>query len=229
MTGEGSAEGDAGEASPGESGEERSRSWLHGRLREAAKGLLGAANRSLHPLWRRRAARAVDRQAPVGRVLFVCHGNICRSPYAEGALRRELSPGLRERVAVESAGFVMPGRPSPPEAAQAAGERSVDLSGHRSRLVTPGSVRAADVVFVMTRGQRSRILDRIPSAAVVLLGDLDPEPQDRRRILDPVARPVEVFRDVYGRIDRCAVALADQIAGATTEGARGRAPDEAGA
>lgn len=151
-------------------------------------------------------------------MFFVCHGNICRSPYAEGALRRELPPGLRDAVELESAGFVQPDRPSPATAVEVAGERSVDLSRHRSRLVDGDSVRAADLVFVMERGQKSALEGRFPSARVLLLGDLDPERADRRRILDPVAQDAEVFRRVYERIDRCVEDLARFIAEASGEG-----------
>lgn len=177
----------------------------------------------LHPLWRRRARRAVDEAGFPSRVLFVCHGNICRSPYAEGALRRELSPRVRDRIEVDSAGFIGPDRGSPSVAIQVAGERSVDLSGHRSRLVEADSVRAADLVFVMEKSQRSSIRRRFSPASVLLLGDLDPEPAGRRRILDPVAQPADVFRRVYARIDRCVRALADRIEG----GVKGRSPGAA--
>lgn len=156
---------------------------------------------------------------------MVCHGNICRSPYAEGALRRELSPMLRDRITVESAGFIGPGRESPSVAVRVAGERSVDLSGHRSRLVDVESVRAADLVFVMDTGQRSSLRRRFSPARVLLLGDLDPEPADRRRILDPITRPPEVFRDVYARIDRCVRALATRIEAASTGRRSSGAPE----
>lgn len=179
-------------------------------------------NRSLHPLRRRRALRAVDEAGFPSRILFVCHGNICRSPYAEGALRRELSPRHRARIEVESAGFIGPGRGSPAAAVDVAGERSVDLSGHRSRLVEAESVRTADLALVMESGQRASLRQRFSPARVVLLGDLDPEPADRRRILDPVTQPPEVFREVYTRIDRCVRALALRIESGGPEGGEGR-------
>ena len=184
---------------------------LSGGARAVAKGVLGVVNRTLYPLWRRRARRLVDEARLSSRVLFVCHGNICRSPYAEGALRRELSPRHRDRIEVSSAGFIKPGRRSPRVAVEVAGDRSVDLSGHRSRLVEANSMEAADLVFVMERGQRSDLRRRFPAARIILLGDLDPEAQARRRILDPVAQPAEVFRDVYERIDRCVGVLAARI------------------
>lgn len=176
--------------------------WLE-RLRDIAREARGAFHRRMHPYRRRRALRILRAIDPPSKILFVCHGNICRSPYAEGAVRRDLDPSLRARIECRSAGFIGPDRPSPPAARQVARERSVDLTSHRSRLLEPEVVRSADLVFVMDAEQASAIRRRFRSARVLLLGDLDTEPPDRRRIRDPVNHPPAVFRDVYERIDRC--------------------------
>lgn len=191
------------------------------RLKNAARAVRDGVNRIVHPLWRRRARQAIDEAGFPSRILFVCHGNICRSPYAEGALRRELSPRVRARIEVDSAGFIGPDRNSPSVAVRVAGERAVDLTGHRSRVLEAESVEAADLVFVMEKGQRSSIRRRFSAANVLLLGDLDPEPADRRRILDPVTQPSEVFRSVYTRIDRCVGALSDRIESGYRDGGGG--------
>jgi len=88
-------------------------------------------------------------------VLVVCHGNLCRSSFAAGLLRSWLSS---RGVRVESAGFVQPARPSPPEAVAAAARYGVDLSAHRSELSV---ARAADLIVVMDPGQRRRVCDRV--------------------------------------------------------------------
>jgi protein-tyrosine phosphatase len=139
-------------------------------------------------------------------VLFVCHGNICRSPYAAGVARR-LLPAT---VAVESAGFIAPNRPSPPEAVAVAAERGIDLAPHRSQLIAADHLRNSDVVVVMEEEQLRRLVSllRELAARVVLLGDLDPEPITQRTVLDPVEQPAEVFRSCYDRVDRCVGVLA---------------------
>jgi protein-tyrosine phosphatase len=175
-------------------------------LVSAARAARHLPDRLLHP-WRRRSALRRLAQFPrPGTVLFVCHGSICRSPYAAAVARRLLTAG----VAVESAGFIGPDRPSPPEAIGVAGERGLDLSPHRSQLITADHLRNSDVVIVMDSQQRSRLvsLQRALAARVVLLGDLDPEPITRRTVLDPVEQTAEVFRSCYDRIDRCVGALA---------------------
>ncbi len=145
--------------------------WLAVPLR----GLRHAPDRLLHPLRRRRARRAVRARRDAARILFLCLGNICRSPYAAAVLRRELS-GRPDAPAVESAGLLAPGRPSPPEARRVAARRGVDLAAHRSRRIgaaraadpapraeegvtgaaDPVEVAAADLVLVMDARQRAR-------------------------------------------------------------------------
>ena len=172
-------------------------------MRDVAREVRSAFHRRMHPYRRQRALRTLRAIEDPSRILFVCHGNICRSPYAEGAARRDLAPSFRERIECRSAGFIGPDRPSPPAAQRVARERSVDLTDHRSRLLEPEVVRASDLVFVMDGDQASAIRGRFGSVPVLLLGDLDTELPDRRRIRDPITQPPAVFREVYGRIDRC--------------------------
>jgi protein-tyrosine phosphatase len=170
------------------------------------KGLRGAPDRLLHPLRRRRALAALrTRPTPVA-VLVVCHGNICRSPFAAALLRRSLS---QNAVWVDSAGFIGPGRPSPAEAVAAAAHYRVDLSTHRSDLLTADRAHAADLIVVMDAAQRREICDRFGRTVrdVLVLGDLDPQAIDTRTIRDPVNQPRAVFEEAYARIERCVRAL----------------------
>jgi len=159
--------------------------------------------RLLHPLRRRKALDILRARRRPKTILVVCHGNICRSPMAAELLGRDLAPF---GIAVQSAGFIGFNRPAPAEALAAAERHSVDLSAHRSRLVTAELVRAADLIVVMDPSQRSHICERfgrLPKDLVVL-GDFDPTPVDTRTIRDPVDQKREVFDAVYERIARCA-------------------------
>ncbi len=160
-----------------------------------------APERILHR-WRRRRAQAALRRRPRPAVLLViCHGNVCRSPFAAALLARAL-PGVR----VESAGFMGPGRPPPREAVAAAARYGANLSVHRSQLLTAERARAADLIVVMDSTQRRAIRDRFGRADgdVLVLGDLDPQPIHARAIRDPVNQPLTVFEETYARIERCA-------------------------
>lgn len=171
--------------------------------------LLAVPARLLHP-WRRRAARETLRTRALRSILVVCHGNICRSPVAAALLRQALGPaGIR----VESAGFIGPNRPSPPAAVATAARHGVDLSDHRSRLLTADLVRSAELIVVMDAAQRREVCDRFGRSPrdVLLLGDLDPQPIATRTIRDPVEQPLEVFEESYARIERCMRELARAI------------------
>jgi low molecular weight protein-tyrosine phosphatase len=168
--------------------------------------------RLLHPLRRRKALDVLGARPRPKTLLVVCHGNICRSPLAAALLQRELAP---LGMAVQSAGFLGFNRPAPPTAVTAAERHRVDLSAHRSRLVTVDLVRAADLILVMDPSQRRRICERFGRLPrdVVVLGDLDPAPVDARTIRDPVDQSGEVFDQVYERIRRCVRELITVLAG----------------
>jgi protein-tyrosine phosphatase len=153
---------------------------------------------------RRVAATALLRRSEVTSILFVCHGNVCRSPYAAVAFARALDRRAGVSVQVASAGFIGPGR-IPPETALAVAERrGLDLSHHRSRLVTPEIIHAASVVVVMATNQAAGIRARYGrDVRVLMLGDLDPLPIATRTVTDPWGRSADVFDMVFDRIDRC--------------------------
>lgn len=161
--------------------------------------------------WRRSAAwSAASRRPAVSSILVVCHGNICRSPYAEAALQRALGD---TPVRVRSAGFIAPGRKAPPQAIAAAAARGHDLAEHRSRVLDAASVGDADLIVTMDAAQARAVRTRFgkPAPQVVVLGDFDSAPGERRAILDPVDQPVETFARVYARIDRCAAGLSAAV------------------
>lgn len=86
------------------------------------------------------------------RVLFVCMGNICRSPTAEGVFRRlvEVS-GLEDQIAVDSAGTIdfHTGEGPDERAQQAAAVRGVDLSSIRARQVHTADFSSFDYIVAM--------------------------------------------------------------------------------
>lgn len=129
----------------------------------------------------------------------------------EGAASVErASPDLR----VTSAGFIGPDRPSPPEMREPARERGVDLSDHRSKVVTEVMLADTDLVVVMTPRLQRRFRRGFPQQGgrVVLLGDLDPAGRiPGRAIRDPYGKPPEVFAEVAERIERCVGVLVEEL------------------
>jgi protein-tyrosine phosphatase len=186
------------------------------RLRRLARALRHAPDRVLHPRRRRRALRGFEARGFPRAALFVCLGNVCRSPYAAAAYAAMLPAHVRGRAAVDSAGLIGPGRPAPEEAILVAGRRGHDLSGHRSKLLDAELVRNADLIIVMDARQQREICRRygLDPSSVLVLGDLDPEPIDTRAIRDPWGQSEAVFDASYARIDRCVAALVEAASSA---------------
>ena len=188
------------------------------RLRErgayAYRRLRRSAARRLHPWRRARAIRVVSKLRSPRGILVLCHGNICRSPFAAAVMRTLTS------IPITSAGFIGPGRPVPVLAGETAVTRSIDLGAHRSQLVTSELLASADLVIVMddSTARATRRLLGGTTRAVVLLGDLDPELPDSREIIDPWGRSAETFQRVFARIERCCRLLAQVVNGAAGAG-----------
>jgi len=157
----------------------------------------------LHPTRRRSAQRRLKNSNPRS-LLFVCHGNICRSPFAAAVFANALPHTLAGAVTAASAGFIGPGRSPPPHALKTARAYGIDISGHRSVTISAESLKAADLVVVMSGAQQRGIASRVaPGAQVLVLGDLDPLPIKQRTIPDPWEGPVDAFEESYDRITRC--------------------------
>jgi protein-tyrosine phosphatase len=148
----------------------------------------------------RRAARARRALADARDVLFVCKGNICRSPFAEAYLRGRLNGSP---VHVHSAGYhPKRNRPCPDEALAAAKELSTDLTPHRSRILDAAMVQSADAIFTFDRENFTTVLARHPEARhkVHQLSAL--AGGEAQEIRDPYGGTVDEFRRAYDRIRR---------------------------
>ena len=191
---------------------EETRSPLYRRLLRVMKR---HSERLLHAQRRRRAVARLQRYPEPPSIGLVCVGNICRSPYAAAVLRQRLNGFLGKEYQIQSAGFMGPGRPPPPDAIQVARRRNVDLSAHRSQLITAHCVREAELIIVMDQHQARALRHRFPIGRrqICVLGDLDPEPIVARGIEDPIEQPPEVFRRAYERIDRCIDQLVRAVTG----------------
>jgi protein-tyrosine phosphatase len=97
-------------------------------------------------------------------ILVVCTGNICRSPIAEGFLRRSFA-ARGVSIDVSSAGTAgLDGSEAMPESVTAALERGADVASHRARRLLRDMVEHADVVLGMAAEHRDGVVEMVPNA-----------------------------------------------------------------
>jgi protein-tyrosine phosphatase len=139
-------------------------------------------------------------------VLFVCLGNICRSPSAEAVFRALVErEGLAGRIAVDSAGTGdwHIGKPPDPRAQKAARRRGFELSGLRARQAGPEDFRRFDYVLAMDRDNHADLADLCPPGEdhrLALLLDFAPG-IDLDDVPDPYYGGAEGFEQMLDLIE----------------------------
>ncbi len=152
------------------------------------------------------------------RVLFVCLGNICRSPTAHAVFQQMVDErGLGSTILVDSAGTGdwHIGRPPDPRASAAAQQRGVDMSALRARQFQPADFHNFDYILAMDEDNLRDILAQAPeshSARVGLFLDYASH-FDEREVPDPYYGGDEGFEHVLNLIEDAAKGLLDELGG----------------
>ncbi len=141
-------------------------------------------------------------------VLFLCLGNICRSPLAEGVFRAHLErEGLDDRFVVDSAGTSSYHVGEPPDrgSVRIAKSHGIDLSRQRSRQLVDQDYQRFDFIVPMDRSNRTGLLRRgtLPDERTVLIRDFDPEALGDFDVPDPWGGGGDGFAEVYRILERC--------------------------
>ena len=155
-------------------------------------------------------------------VLFVCTGNICRSPMAQG-LFADLLRGRRD-IEVTSAGIGAVGGQAPStHAVEVMSELDIDIRNIRSKPLMADLVRKADFIFVMTYGHLDSMLLLFPSAAekTFLLREFETDlPVMEREVSDPIGQSRETYRRCRDQIREALPRLLDLVLRSTHDETR---------
>ncbi len=151
------------------------------------------------------------------RVLFVCLGNICRSPLAEGVFRHKVvSSGMDAHFVIASAGTGgwHVGHPPDPRMTETALAKGVDIRSQRARQFVREDLDRFDHIFVMDKNNLEDVLslDRNGefSSRVRLFREFDPEPGDFQ-VPDPYYGGPEGFENVFAIVNRTADLLLHRL------------------
>jgi protein-tyrosine phosphatase len=152
------------------------------------------------------------------RVLMVCMGNICRSPTAEGVLRRMLvAARLEEQVEVDSAGTFGGHAGAPPDlrAQEHAQARGYDLSALRARQIAVRDFERFDLILTMDRDNQHRVQRLKPGdaarAEVRLLLEFGRDPQRPQEVPDPYYGGADDFERVLDLVEDACRGLIDEL------------------
>jgi protein-tyrosine phosphatase len=150
----------------------------------------------------------------VTRICFVCLGNICRSPTAEGVMRA-LAAAAGKPVVVDSAGTGSwhVGELPDPRSVAAAARRGYDLA-HRSRVFTIDDLARFDLVLAMDAKNLSNqrgLAGKRPAPRIALLRSFDPTAPSGADVPDPYAGGTAGFEDVLDICERACRGLLETL------------------
>ncbi len=160
----------------------------------------------------------MTQQRPL-RILFVCLGNIIRSPLAEALFKKMARErGVAHKYEVDSAGLGPwhVGEPADPRMRRVAARHGVTYDEHRARLFRTTDLDDFDLILVMDRDNWARILGMAAHrpehrAKIRFLREFDPEGGPEAEVPDPYYDGLEDFERVYRIIERSVAGLLDAL------------------
>lgn len=138
-----------------------------------------------------KASKAVETEQSVNSILFVCTGNTCRSPMAEGILRA-MAKGTDFKTS--SAGLFAGGEPVSKNAVLVMNEIGIDISGHVSRQLTRDMLKEFDLVLTMSESHKNAIVSAFPEYKDKTFTLPEYAGESGGEIPDPFGGDIETYR-----------------------------------
>jgi protein-tyrosine phosphatase len=150
-------------------------------------------------------------------VLFVCLGNICRSPLAKGVFAHVVEEaGLAHQFEIDSAGTSSYHRGDSPDPRTVAVARQRGLTlEHAARQISADDLERYDYIVVMDESNYAKVRrladEARPETEILMLREFDPEANGARDVPDPYFGGERGFEDVHDMVERSCRALLERI------------------
>ncbi len=135
------------------------------------------------------------------KIMFICSGNTCRSPLAQGLFKKYLQENNITDIEVGSAGVgAFPGDEVSINSILVASVRGVDISNHRARNINPEHLLTTDLFFCMSESHKAVLSRHCDSEKIVVLN-----------IADPFGKPLEVYEECAKQLEASFPAILEKI------------------
>lgn len=137
------------------------------------------------------------------KIMFICSGNTCRSPLAEGLFKKYLKENNITDIEVGSAGVgAFPGDSVSINSILVAGSRGVDISSHRAKNINPEHILTTDLFFCMSDSHKQVLLRHCDENKIIVLN-----------VPDPFGRPIENYEECAKQLENQFPQILEKIQG----------------